>query len=200
MLFSFFAQGAHAYFQSQRGDAVGGVVLQTNNGTPWGRWGEPRFCPENTYVNGFSLKVERHQGSDDDTALNNIKLNCSSSYSEMIEFEGDSKSNWGEYGGMSYCPNGTFVKGFSLKVEPKTTLGIDETAVNDFRAVCGDYYTPLVSTNGQKFGSFGNTAYCPGNSSVCGLSLKSEKPQGMADDTAVNDVVLYCCYQNNSYY
>ena len=86
--FSFFGQSAHAYFQSQRGDAVGGVLLQTNNGTEWGRWGEPRFCPENTYVNGFSLKVERHQGSDDDTALNNIKFNCSSSYQEMIQHLG----------------------------------------------------------------------------------------------------------------
>ena len=88
----------------------------------------------------------------------------------------------------------------SLKVEPKTTFGIDETAVNDFKAVCGDYYTPLFSTNGQKFGHFGNTVYCPGNSSACGLSIKSEKPQGMADDTAVNDVVLYCCYQGGGYY
>ena len=156
--------------------------------------GRPRFCPENTYVNGFSLKVERYQGSNDDTSLIILSL-IAVVLTRMWSNLKDSKSSWGDYGGMSYCPNGTHVKGFSLKMKPKMTFGIDETSVNDFKAVCGDYYAPLFSTNGQKFGHFGNTVYCPGNSSVCGLSIKSERPQGIADDTAVNDVVLYCCYQ-----
>ena len=92
----------------------------------------------------FSLKVERYQGSNDDTSLNNIKFNCSGSYQDVVQFEGDSKSSWGDYGGMNYCPNGTHVKGFSLKVKPKMTFGIDETSVNDFKAVCGDYYASFL--------------------------------------------------------
>ena len=195
LLSSFLTLDSFATFVSQRRDVVGGVVLQTNNGTAWGRWGEARFCPEGTYVSGFSLKVEGHQGQSDDTALNNIKLSCSGSYqNSYFEFEADAKTGWGNYGGNSYCPNQTFMKGFSLKVESDRAFGDDDTAVNDMKAFCGHQFVEVQSSNGQKFGRFGSQAYCPGQSSVCGLSVKSEEPQGMADDTAVNDVTMYCCY------
>ena len=190
-LFLLFALESGATFISQRSDVVGGVVLQTNNGTPWGKWGQARFCPEGTFATGFALKVEKYQSEDDDTAVNNIKLVCGN-YS-YFEFEGDSRSSWGTYGGNSYCPNSTFIKGFSLKVESDQPLGHDDTAVNDMKAFCGHNFVEVHSSNGQKFGSFGNSAYCPGNSSICGFSLKSEEPQGMADDTAVNDAAFYCC-------
>ena len=44
MVLTFFSQSAHAYFQSQRGDAVGGILLQANNGTEWGSWGGHGFA------------------------------------------------------------------------------------------------------------------------------------------------------------
>ena len=191
-LFILFAFESGATFTSQRNDVMGGVVLQTNNGTPWGKWGEARFCPANTFAIGFSLKVEGHQSEDDDTAVNNIKLVCGD-YS-VFEFEGDSRSSWGSYGQNSYCPNNSFIKGFALKVEKDQPLGHDDTAVNDMKVFCGNNYEEVGSTNGQRFGSFGSNAYCPGYSSICGFSLKSEEPQGMADDTAVNDVAFYCCH------
>ena len=191
-LFILFAFESGAAFTSQRNDVMGGVVLQTNNGTPWGKWGGARFCPASTFAIGFSLKVEGHQSEDDDTAVNNIKLVCGD-YS-IFEFEGDSRSSWGSYGQNSYCPNNSFIKGFALKVEKDQPLGHDDTAVNDMKVFCGNNYEEVGSTNGQRFGSFGSNAYCPGYSSICGFSLKSEEPQGMADDTAVNDVAFYCCH------
>lgn len=47
--------------------------------TNWGTWGWREWCPHNTWATGFSLKVERAQGGDDDTALNCIKLICTRS-------------------------------------------------------------------------------------------------------------------------
>ena len=43
----------------------------------WGEWSEPVKCPENTYLNGFKLKVEppRENGIDD-TATNDIIMFC----------------------------------------------------------------------------------------------------------------------------
>ena len=49
------------------------------------------------------------------------------------------------------------------------------------------------------WGTFGSwSKSCDANSAVCGLRTKVEPPKGniFADDTALNDVQLYCCPLN----
>ena len=44
------------------------------------------------------------------------------------------------------------------------------------------------------FGSFGLwSESCPVNSAVCGIQARIEGPQGRGDDTALNNVKLFCC-------
>ena len=49
------------------------------------------------------------------------------------------------------------------------------------------------------WGQFGRwSESCPPESAVCGIQTKIEPKQGKAsDDTALNDVKLYCCKQND---
>ena len=42
-----------------------------------------------------------------------------------------------------------------------------------------------------KYGEWSET--CTPNTAVCGIQTKIEKPQGSGDDTALNDVELFCC-------
>ena len=50
--------------------------VEVNGGGRWGGWQKASYCPENYYVCGLSQKVESSQGRGDDTALNDIALEC----------------------------------------------------------------------------------------------------------------------------
>ncbi|NXM44606.1 VMO1 protein, partial [Gymnorhina tibicen] len=48
-------------------------------------------------------------------------------------------------------------------------------------------------TNGSK-GTWGDwSPSCPRSWGVCGIHTRLQPPQGVGDDTALNDVKLYCC-------
>jgi hypothetical protein len=55
---------------------------------------------------------------------------------EIIESE--HITNWGRWGIMTRCPNGTFVKGFRLRTEPYRGALVDDTASNAVKFYCGD--------------------------------------------------------------
>eukprot|EP00091_Calanus_sinicus_P008241 TRINITY_DN20059_c0_g1_i1.p1 TRINITY_DN20059_c0_g1~~TRINITY_DN20059_c0_g1_i1.p1 ORF type:complete len:101 (+),score=8.94 TRINITY_DN20059_c0_g1_i1:128-430(+) len=57
-----------------------------------------------------------------------------------------------------------------------------------------------LSFNGKgKWGSFGTRAtFCPDGSFVYGYRVRSEAPQGSGDDTALNDIELYCKRPNSN--
>ena len=50
--------------------------VEVAGGGPWGRWRKASYCPPNYYVCGLSQRVEGEQGRGDDTALNDISLEC----------------------------------------------------------------------------------------------------------------------------
>lgn len=50
--------------------------VKVHGGGPWGSWQKASYCPENYYVCGLSQKVETSQGRGDDTALNEVALEC----------------------------------------------------------------------------------------------------------------------------
>ena len=96
---------------------------------------------------------------------------------------------WGWWSEPLWCPVGGFLVAFSLRVEAPVTFG-DNTAANNVRFLCSDG-TELQGP-GLTWGDFGNwSELCP--KGVCGLQTKIQQPQGLLDDTAINDALFFCC-------
>ena len=53
-----------------------GDTIGFNHSGRWGTWSEPKFCPQGEYVCGLQQKVERSQGSGDDTSMNAVAFLC----------------------------------------------------------------------------------------------------------------------------
>ncbi|XP_008008142.1 vitelline membrane outer layer protein 1 homolog [Chlorocebus sabaeus] len=167
------------------------AVIQVTNGGPWGDWASPEMCPDGFFASGFSLKVEPPQGIlGDDTALNGIRLHCERGSvlgnTQVVESQSGS---WGEWSEPLWCRGGAYLVAFSLRVEAPTTLG-DNTAANNVRFRCSD--GEELQGPGLRWGDFGDWSDpCP--KGVCGLQTKIQGPRGFSDDTALNDVRLFCC-------
>ncbi|KAG9463304.1 hypothetical protein GDO78_022027, partial [Eleutherodactylus coqui] len=94
----------------------------------WGEWTPVTWCP-NGYPISFSLIVEKPQGDGDDTAVNNLLMECSD-YT-ILESCGNP---WGYGEGWSgKCPRG--ICGIQAKVEKSQGDG-DDTALNDVKFEC----------------------------------------------------------------
>ena len=164
------------------------IQIESEKITDWGTWSNPTFCDINTYAIGFNSKVEVNQSSGDDTALNSIKLICSNS-KEINSGEG----KWGLWDTNVFCPAGTFLNGFKIKVEsPQGGGNADDTATNAVRMICSDG-TVLNNNNEAIWGSWYGPFLCPDKKFICGFKQQIEPDQQSGDDTALNNVAFYCC-------
>ncbi|XP_056425629.1 vitelline membrane outer layer protein 1-like [Hyla sarda] len=94
----------------------------------WGDWTYVSWCPGGNLIS-FALKVEPTQGKGDDTAANNIMMQCSDK--NILTGNG---GRWGNYGGWSgVCSMG--ICGIRTKVEGQQGRG-DDTALNDVKFEC----------------------------------------------------------------
>lgn len=135
---------------------------------------------------GFNTKVEEPQGDGDDTALNSIKLVCAND-KEIYSGEGE----WGQWGENAICPSGSYLNGFKLKVEPVQGDG-DDTASNGIIMFCSDG-TELNNNNEGQWGDWSENYMCPEEKNICGFRQQIEPPVGEGDDTAMNNVLFFCC-------
>ncbi|KAM3927315.1 vitelline membrane outer layer protein 1 homolog [Leptodactylus fuscus] len=166
-----------------------GHWISVDNGGNWGDWECEEWCPSGTKATGFSLKMERPLGSKgDDTALNAIRLYCTSSGRDTVEVITSKESKWGDWTSVSWCPSGHFIS-FALRVEAPQR-DEDDTAANNIMMQCSDY--TIISGDGGYWGSYGSwSGRCPNG--ICGIKTRVEWPIGDGDDTALNDVQFACC-------
>ncbi|XP_075061813.1 vitelline membrane outer layer protein 1 homolog [Mixophyes fleayi] len=103
----------------------------TSDVAPWGNWTEPQWCNFGV-LSKFIMRVEGDQGRGDDTAVDNIKFQCS----DGKEMEGPFIL-WGQYGKAwsESCTNG--ISGLKTKVQGKEQDGVDDnTGLNDVQFYC----------------------------------------------------------------
>ncbi|KAK7143005.1 hypothetical protein R3I93_014229 [Phoxinus phoxinus] len=165
--------------------------LTVTNGMLWGTWRGRHMCPAGTYAAGFSVKVERPGG--DDTALNGISIYCVDRSRIVQSTQSSGIGNWGQWTSMvQWCPSG-YLTSFQLRVESCQRDG-DDTAANNIRFKCtgGDVIEEL-GTGWGNWGDYGEwSPKCEGTG-ICGIQTRIEEPQGVFDDTALNDVRMFCC-------
>ena len=156
----------------------------------WGNWGGEQRCPIGSYVDGMHLKSEGNQGGNgDDTALNGVKLFCSSPYERWFTNITSAEGNWGSYITGTHCDS--YVTGFDMLIEGDQGNG-DDTAANSVRLYCqnGQVIAPATRTH---WGNWTSRHNCPAGQVVVGLRTRVESSQGgNGDDTALNGMRLIC--------
>merc|ERR1712243_427419 len=101
---------------------------------------------------------------------------------------------WGSWGGYSFCPPGSFVYGYRLRVKAP---GVDNTALNDIELYCrrpnSEAITKKIKSSSAPWGTWSGAIYCPElDNPVVGMAGKMEGKQGKGDDTTLNSLLLYC--------
>lgn len=162
--------------------------------TNWGDWKAEQICPPESWVSAVNLKIEPNQGKGDDSALNGIRLTCTSmdgqETAEIMSGEGP----WGFYRGKKFCSSG-FATGFQLRSEPDLGSG-DDGAASDLMLICSqlDGTTSRIVGGGVlTFGEYTPEQICPAETAICGIRTQIERDQGQGDDSALNNVDFACC-------
>lgn len=171
-------------------ETINKIEMTVDNGGEWGSWGQPDFCPGGSYARGFSLKVEEPY-SLDETSVNGIRLYCvrPNNLSKVVAEVQSAVSSWGEWTSDEWCSSG-FLKAFKLNVESPQGID-DDTAANNIMFSCSD--GNLLQGDGMAWGNWGSWSKSCQGKGICGIKTRVEEPQGIWDDTALNDVATYCC-------
>jgi len=101
---------------------------------------------------------------------------------------------WGSWGGYSFCPPGSFVYGYRLRVKAP---GGDDTALNDIELYCrrpnSAAITKKIKSSSAPWGTWRGPTYCNGlDNPVVAMAGRMQGKVGKWDDTALNSVALYC--------
>ncbi|OCT90770.1 vitelline membrane outer layer protein 1 homolog [Xenopus laevis] len=157
--------------------------LSVPYGGPAGKWTEIELCPPGTKARGFSVKMKEKQGIPGDSALNGVRLYCSSPSNAEEEYvvtstEGQS----GSWSPPFRCAGG-YLKRFRLRVSPP--LSIDDDMLANTMFSCEDGHE--IEGSGSQRGFYGpwsdSCKIC-----ICGIQTKVTN-----EGDVVNDTRYYCC-------
>ena len=121
------------------------------------------------------------------------------------EIQPESGSLWGDWGVADFCPEGSFAKGFQLKVESDCGAFCDDTALNGIKLFCESSSGTDMGEVRSSVGLYGNwqtPLLCHGEEEpvafMRGVQFRSEKetkangkPRHM-DETAGNNLNSAC--------
>ncbi|CAL4217921.1 unnamed protein product, partial [Meganyctiphanes norvegica] len=148
----------------------------------------------------ITYQVESEEAGDD-TALNAIELECiqpttniplgTEDIQERDFAISSLKGEWGDWRDLRTCSSG-FLTGLRLKSEPDQGMFSDDTAANDLEMQC-NWSSEIHNGGGDHWGDWSSWAYCPQGWAICGLETRVEDSTGHTDDTALNDVKMFCC-------
>ena len=107
------------------------------NAGRWGTWSEWVYCPENTFLVGFQLKVEPRQGDRDDTGANGFRGYCSTRNTaaryerSSTQISASNNGPWGRWSKKKFVSFDFYaLNAAQLKIERPQGKG-DDTAMND---------------------------------------------------------------------
>ncbi|XP_042867909.1 vitelline membrane outer layer protein 1-like [Penaeus japonicus] len=107
----------------------------------------------------------------------------------------DNGLDWGVWGDVEYCPEGSFVHAFDTKFESGSTT--DETAVNALMLFCSTpehHDTGYITSTVGEYGEWQGMRICT-NGYVTGMRGNVLEPQGIVhDDVAVANMEMECDY------
>jgi hypothetical protein len=101
---------------------------------------------------------------------------------------------WGGWSPILYCPPGSYVGGYQMRVE-QSRGGRDDTALNAVNLHCFDHAGNWVESFTPHYGNWGDwhqSATCPWGTYATAFALKVEPQQGRGDDTGANSVKFNC--------
>lgn len=167
-------------------------TIQSDGLTNWGQWHQERYCPSNSYAIGVKVKAQAYN-SFDNTGLNAIEIICNDdARTRLLSGEG----SFGDWDTDRYCPYYKKLIGFKFRVHNDAfiiNLVLDDSAANGIHLFCDDGSNLVPGVEGP-WGNWGSDKYCANNQVICGIKTQIQWNQGfLLDDTALNNVVFYCC-------
>ena len=107
----------------------------------------------------------------------------------------DTKGPWGTWGNWVHCPNGLLAYGFYMRVEGDVSG--DDTSVNAVCLKCTVGSGNEICSHYGPWGVWKTEKLCPKECFLSGWKQRVEPPQGLGDDTALNNVEYKCRRRNN---
>nr|XP_053652065.1 vitelline membrane outer layer protein 1 homolog [Cherax quadricarinatus] len=177
-------------------DRVVTKALVLSNGLDWGNWGPAEYCEDGSFAMEFEVKFEPYSIlNTDETAVNAVKLYCSTLELHPTGYILSSEGEKGEWQGMRVCENG-FLTGMRAKVLAPRGVALDDVAVQDVMMECDYGDTVIIGVDSHARipdGDWSTWARCPNGSAICGLETRLEDPNLVVDDTGITDISMYCC-------
>lgn len=162
-----------------------------------GLYGNPVICLKDTYVHAAQAKIERYEGTLDDSAFNSLNFKCRNpkipDSSVDVMMNDMTLGDWEEW---VLFPN-KYACGAEVRSDTTTISNEkDATGLNGLTFKFCEYkYDTLeykVASDGI-LGDWLNPLEAPAGYYTCGMKVKNQPSQDLKDDTALNAVnFIYC--------
>jgi len=110
---------------------------------------------------------------------------------------------WGDWYEWQNCSEGQYIHGMRLMTHEYQTILYDDTALNGIRLYCGEPGWSSIDEHVQSgigdYGTFQLNFMCPIGGFMTGFQMNSEEAQNLLDDTAGNNIRMFCNGETSAY-